>query len=94
MAEDRMTDNPIFNEDGTVTVSFDEWHRLRGEQMIVPEMAHLEAMPALEITSPSPLMINFDVNEYLRDDHSETELFDLLGKLKDFFTPAPRSADG
>lgn len=35
----------------------------------------------------SPLYVNFDVNEFLLG-HTEAELWDMLGKLKDFFEPS------
>lgn len=42
----------------------------------------LESTPALEVPRIN-LYINFDVNDYLNDDHTQAELFELIGKLKD-----------
>lgn len=49
----------------------------------------LPEIPPLEISPTTPLVISFDVNGYLQD-HSEEELWRLLGALKDFFAPAPK----
>ena len=47
----------------------------------LPEAVEVE----LEADITSPLYVNFDVNAYL-EDHSEGELFALLGKLKDLLS--------